>query len=53
MTVSEAGAIGGKKGGKMSLYTMTAEERKKRAQAAAAARWKKKLRPPEGNDGNH
>jgi hypothetical protein len=31
----------GSKGGKQSLKTMTAEERKERAKAATEARWKK------------
>lgn len=38
--MAEMGRKGGKIGGKKSLQTMTAKERKKRAQKAAKARWK-------------
>jgi len=40
--MSEMGRKGGKIGGKRSLDTMTPAERKKRAKAAAKARWKPK-----------
>jgi hypothetical protein len=40
--MSEMGRKGGKIGGKRSMETMTPTERKKRARAAAKARWKKK-----------
>jgi hypothetical protein len=38
--MSEMGRKGGKIGGKKSLETMSAAERKKRARKAAKARWK-------------
>lgn len=40
--MSAIGRKGGKVGGKRRLKTMTAEQRKKSAQKAAKARWKKK-----------
>ena len=39
--MAEMGRKGGKIGGKKSLETMTRSQRKKRAQKAAQARWKK------------
>jgi hypothetical protein len=39
--MSQMGRKGGKIGGKRSLETMTAKDRKKRAAKAANARWKK------------
>jgi len=39
--MAEMGRKGGKVGGKRSLETMTARDRKKRAKKAAKARWKK------------
>jgi hypothetical protein len=38
--MAEMGRKGGKIGGKRSLETMTATERRKRAEAAAKKRWK-------------
>jgi len=40
--MAEMGRKGGKIGGKRSLETMSAKERKKRAKKAAKARWKPK-----------
>ena len=40
--MAEMGRKGGKIGGKRSMDTMTATERKKRAKKAARSRWKKK-----------
>jgi hypothetical protein len=40
--MAEMGRKGGKVGGKRSLETMTAAERKKRAKKAAQARWNPK-----------
>lgn len=40
--MAEMGRKGGKIGGKKSLETMTAGQRKKRASKAASARWKKR-----------
>jgi hypothetical protein len=40
--MSAMGRIGGKKGGKARLVTMTAEERSQAAMKAAQARWAKK-----------
>ncbi|HXU20121.1 MAG TPA: hypothetical protein VN788_06020 [Verrucomicrobiae bacterium] len=40
--MAEMGRKGGKIGGKRSMETMTAARRKKRAKAAAKARWKNK-----------
>lgn len=39
--MAEMGRKGGKIGGKRSLHTMTANQRKKRAKKAAKARWTK------------
>jgi hypothetical protein len=39
--MAEMGRKGGKIGGKRSLETMSAADRKKRAEKAAKARWKK------------
>jgi hypothetical protein len=39
--MAQIGSKGGKIGGKRRLKTMTAEQRKKNAQTAAKARWKK------------
>jgi hypothetical protein len=39
--MAEMGRKGGKIGGKRSLETMSASDRKKRAKKAAQARWKK------------
>jgi hypothetical protein len=43
--MAEMGRKGGRIGGIRSLQTMTPAQRKKRAKAAAKARWKKKPRP--------
>jgi hypothetical protein len=40
--MAEMGRKGGKIGGKRSLETMSASERKKRAKRAARSRWKRK-----------
>lgn len=40
--MAEMGRRGGKIGGKRSLETMSARDRKKRARKAARSRWKKK-----------
>jgi hypothetical protein len=40
--MAQIGSKGGKIGGKKRLKTMTSEQRKKAAQKAAKARWKKK-----------
>jgi hypothetical protein len=42
--MAEMGRKGGKIGGKRSLETMSKVERKRRAEAAAKARWKKHKR---------
>lgn len=39
--MSQFGKLGGSKGGKRCLETMTAEQRTKRARDAVNARWKK------------
>jgi hypothetical protein len=43
--MAEMGRKGGRVGGKRSLETMTASDRKKRAKKAAKARWKPTRKP--------